>query len=160
MMLAEPRYESMLGTMVVAEAYRWLGTPWRHQGRRRGIGCDCIGFIGGVALMLSFPSARKWVSDLTTKGYGRQPDAGMLRAACNRHLVPVTDPEPGDIYCMAYEGQPKHFAILSRLGYVLHAYAFAPRMVCEMPLDGVWYDGATGRSLIVSAWRYKEVAAG
>lgn len=34
---------------VIAEARGWLGTPWHHQASLKGVGCDCIGFIRGVA---------------------------------------------------------------------------------------------------------------
>ena len=34
--------------MVVAEVLTWLGTPYRHQGRQKGVGCDCIGLVLGV----------------------------------------------------------------------------------------------------------------
>ena len=33
---------------VVAEALTWIGTPYRHQGCRKGIGCDCLGLVRGV----------------------------------------------------------------------------------------------------------------
>ena len=33
---------------VTAEARDWRGTPYRHQGRRKGGGCDCIGLVLGV----------------------------------------------------------------------------------------------------------------
>lgn len=39
-------------TLVVAEAERWLGTPYRHQGSRIGVGCDCLGLVRGVWLGL------------------------------------------------------------------------------------------------------------
>jgi NlpC/P60 family putative phage cell wall peptidase len=41
----------MTGTIadaVVAEALTWLGTPYRHQGSRKGVGCDCLGLVLGV----------------------------------------------------------------------------------------------------------------
>jgi NlpC/P60 family putative phage cell wall peptidase len=37
-----------VGDQVVAEALAWLGTPYRHQGRKRGVGCDCLGLVLGV----------------------------------------------------------------------------------------------------------------
>ena len=37
------------GQDVVAEARRWLGTPWRHQARLRGVGVDCGGLVVCVA---------------------------------------------------------------------------------------------------------------
>ena len=33
---------------IVAEASTWLGTPYRHQGSRKGVGCDCLGLVRGV----------------------------------------------------------------------------------------------------------------
>lgn len=33
---------------VVAEALTWLGTPWRHRGRMKGVGVDCAQFVLGV----------------------------------------------------------------------------------------------------------------
>ena len=33
---------------IVAEAHRWIGTPYRHQASLRGVGCDCLGLLRGV----------------------------------------------------------------------------------------------------------------
>ena len=33
---------------VVAEARRWVGTPYRHQASVRGAGADCLGLVRGV----------------------------------------------------------------------------------------------------------------
>jgi NlpC/P60 family putative phage cell wall peptidase len=33
---------------VVREALRWVGTPYRHQADRRGVGCDCVGLVRGI----------------------------------------------------------------------------------------------------------------
>ena len=29
-------------------AYSWIGTPYRHQASRKGVGCDCLGLVLGV----------------------------------------------------------------------------------------------------------------
>ena len=34
---------------VVREAKTWLGTPFHHQGRLKGVGVDCAGVIVCVA---------------------------------------------------------------------------------------------------------------
>jgi NlpC/P60 family putative phage cell wall peptidase len=34
---------------IVAEALTWEGTPYHHHAALKGIGCDCIGLIRGVA---------------------------------------------------------------------------------------------------------------
>ena len=33
---------------VIEAARAWLGTPYRHQASRRGVGADCLGLIRGV----------------------------------------------------------------------------------------------------------------
>lgn len=33
---------------IVAEARRWLGTPYRHQASVIGAGADCLGLVRGV----------------------------------------------------------------------------------------------------------------
>jgi cell wall-associated NlpC family hydrolase len=44
---------------IIAEARTWLKTPWRHQGRLKGIGCDCVGHIVCVPRALGiFPPIR------------------------------------------------------------------------------------------------------
>ena len=49
------------------EALDWLGTPYRHQGSRKGVGCDCLGLVLGVwravydaAPVLPGPYAPDW----------------------------------------------------------------------------------------------------
>ena len=34
---------------VVKEARTWIGTPFVHQGRTKGLACDCLGLMIGVA---------------------------------------------------------------------------------------------------------------
>ena len=36
------------GVTIVAAARGWIGTPYRHQGSRKGVGCDCLGLARGV----------------------------------------------------------------------------------------------------------------
>ncbi len=33
---------------IVAAARGWIGTPYRHQGQVKGVGCDCLGLVRGV----------------------------------------------------------------------------------------------------------------
>jgi cell wall-associated NlpC family hydrolase len=52
---------------VCAEARAWLGTPWRHRGRIRGVGVDCAQFVieayAGAGLIARFDTGeypRDW----------------------------------------------------------------------------------------------------
>ena len=145
---------------VVAEARSWLGTPYRHQASLKGIGADCIGFVGGVGLALGLPEAVAWAADPTVKGYGRSPDSAVLMAACRRYLDPINKAvaDLGDILVLRFDAEPQHFAILSERWprRIIHGYA-AARKVAEMSIDGEWRIGVPWHSLIVSAWRFRGV---
>jgi hypothetical protein len=48
------------GNTFIAQARTWIGTPFHHQGRLKGVGCDCLGLIVGVAedssrIFLAYP---------------------------------------------------------------------------------------------------------
>ena len=51
---------------VVDAARKWLGTPWRHQGRNTH-GIDCVGLVVVVCKGLG-------ISSYDDTGYGRDPD--------------------------------------------------------------------------------------
>ena len=144
---------------VVAEAREWVGTPYRHGQALKGAGCDCIGLIGGVPVALGLPSGDAWAADPAIKGYGRDPDPRMLLPACHRHLVPTDEPGLGDILLLRWHREPHHFAIIVQADplRIVHAYASA-RKVCETPVDGYWRAGVRWRDLILSGWRYRELA--
>ncbi|MFD1381487.1 C40 family peptidase [Fodinicurvata halophila] len=94
--------ENDLRRAVVAEARGWLGTPFRHGGRCRGAGVDCIGLAIGVAKALGLPHA-------DAAGYPRRPDEGELARGLDRLLTPCA-PEaakPGTCCaCPAVGGRP------------------------------------------------------
>lgn len=118
------REQALLASLVVSEALSWLGTPYRHQGGRKGVGCDCIGLVRGV-----------WQAV-----YGRTPEepgpyapdwaeAGgvdRLLAAARRHCVerPVGDLRAGDLILFRWRPHlpAKHAAITVEADRFIHAY--------------------------------------
>jgi NlpC/P60 family putative phage cell wall peptidase len=144
----------MNGESIIAEARTWLGTRWQHAQSCKGVGTDCIGFVGGVALACGIPEAKQWASDPRWRGYGRTPDPKVLTAACDELLdpVPVSAVECGDVLVMIHERQPfpHHFALVSQVTplHIIHAYAGA-RKVVEHIVDATW------RARIVKAYRFR-----
>ena len=144
---------------VVAEARRWVGTPFVHQGRVRGHGCDCGGLVGGIAVALGIVPADWWqiVFDPRFGGYGRQPANGVLEAVCESFMSAI-DPdaaEPGDVLLMRFADEPQHLGIVAdyRNGglSIVHALSRVGSVV-EHRLGGLW----TWR--IVGAYRMPGVA--
>ena len=116
---------------IVAAARSWLGTPFHHQGRVKGVGVDCAGLILGVAAELGIV-----LGDL--KGYGRQPDGEELLLTCRRqgHEIAPRAALPGDVYLIALQGRPQHLAFATDRG-IIHALA-QQRRVVEHRLDLYW----------------------
>lgn len=127
---------------VVAEARRWLGTPYCHQASCRGVGTDCLGLMRGLwrALIGPEPEVVAPYSPDWAEGAG---DERLLMAA-RRHLVTVPEPaaRPGDVlvFRMIGRGPVKHVGILSEGppdgGRMIHAYS--GHAVCETALTPAW----------------------
>lgn len=124
----------------VAQARTWLGSPYHHQGRLKGVGVDCIGLLVGVASELGLD-----VRNVPTN-YSRSPDSDRLfrEIATSGHLEETSDPKPGDVVFMKVYGQPTHFGLLTDAGFI---HADATFGVVEVPLDARW------RSRIVGVYK-------
>lgn len=128
----------MLGEEIVAEARRWLGTPFHHQGRLIDVGADCAGLIIGVARGLG-------LSGYDIDGYARQPDGGTLREECDREMTRVAPGgvKPGDVLLMRLGRDPQHLAIVTaaREGQptaMIHVHSEPPSVCVEHSLDARW----------------------
>lgn len=150
---------------VVAEARNWLGTPFIHQHAAKGVGCDCLGLLRGVAKVLGvFPNRPDELSRVEEfRGYGKHPDGRLLRA-CEMFLdrKPVTAIAPGDVVLLAMTGsthrEPHHSAIVgdykSCSGHLSLIHSLGPghpNKVVEHRLDNRF------RSYIVAAFAIRGV---
>lgn len=129
---------------IVDEARSWLGTPYRHQGRLKGVSVDCAGLLVCVARALGLPAL-----DMT--GYARRPD-GTLRDFVHGQTDPVAPgaQQAGDIVIFHWNNDPVHLGILTSPSSIIHAFAIN-RNVCEHAIDEKW------RRNIVGYRAFKEV---
>ena len=101
---------------VVAEALRWIGTPYHHQASCIHVGVDCIGLVRGVWRALNGREPAQ------LPGYGRDWSEATgretLLEAARRHFVEVAPDAAGagDVIVFRYRQQTvaKHVGILSR----------------------------------------------
>lgn len=139
---------------VVRAGRGWIDTPFHHQASVKGVGCDCIGLVAGVAAELHMPEAQAWLQDVRRRSYTREPDAKMLLEAASDYLVEIPIPHLGmaDIPLMRPRNgrEPMHFGILAcdHPRHLIHAYAQARRVV-ENCFEGEW------ASLTLRAYRYR-----
>jgi cell wall-associated NlpC family hydrolase len=94
---------------VVAQARAWLGTPYAHQHRARGIAADCAGLLIGVARELGIVAP-----EFDVTGYARSPDGRSLLAHCDAFMrrIPGAAMRPGDAIACRFGNDPQHIAIL------------------------------------------------
>lgn len=121
---------------VVAKAREYMNTPFKHQGRVKGVGCDCAGLLICVARDLALKDVSFDISN-----YGRLPTGDEMRWHLREHMVellpPVNPLTPGDVLLMRFEREPQHIAIVTEENYLIHSYAQI-RRVTEHRIDDVW----------------------
>ena len=126
---------------VVAEARRWIGTPYVHQASSFQAGCDCLGLIRGVWRHLYGAEPERLPN--YTLDWAEPQGEEVLWDAARRHLRPVqADPlVPGQVllFRMRQGAVAKHLGIVSAAGAApafIHAYT--RHGVVESPLPDPW----------------------
>lgn len=123
---------------IVAEARRWLGTPYRHQASIRGVGADCLGLVRGVWRELVGEEPEK--PPAYTPDWAEALGEETLLSAARRHLreIAVGAAREGDVllFRMALGAPAKHAGIVSGEDRIVHAYW--GRAVCETRLVPWW----------------------
>jgi NlpC/P60 family putative phage cell wall peptidase len=136
----------------LAAAEGWIGTPYRHQGATKGVGCDCLGLIRGVWRQIygveperPQPYARDWAE--------RGSQDRLFDAAC-RHFgapLPREAMQPGDLLLFRWRPDmaAKHAGIFAGQKSFIHAYEQAA--VIRSPLVPGW------ERRIAAVFRFPEV---
>lgn len=116
---------------IVMQARTWLDTPFRHQGRIKGVGVDCGGLLLGVGRELG-------IEVIEPPAYSMSPDPAIFPVALARYCdrILIVDRQPGDIGWFSFAGDPRHVGIFTDLG-LIHAWA-KPGKVVEHGVDATW----------------------
>ena len=126
---------------IVDEARRWIGTPYHHQGARRGAGADCLGLIRGLWVAVC-GSETESVPAYSMDWSEPQGDEALWRAA-RRHLIekPVSQEAIGDVilFRMRAGAVAKHLGVVADIGETASfVHAYSGHGVVESPLSGPW----------------------
>jgi NlpC/P60 family putative phage cell wall peptidase len=129
------------GEDVVAEARRWLGTPYCHQASCRGGGTDCLGLLRGTwrTLLGTEPElVPPYTQDWSEPG--GQED---LLAAARRWLLPKEGSgcDPGDVLVFRMRAGlvAKHVGIAATVAaHPTFIHAYSGHGVVETALSEPW----------------------
>lgn len=125
---------------LLAEARRWIGTPYQHQASRRGVGCDCLGLVRGLWRQLNGQEP------VAVPAYG--PDWSepsheeLLWKELARHMRSSSGTmKPGEIvlFRMRTGSVAKHLGILSQVEpHPKFIHAYSGHGVVENSLSQPW----------------------
>ncbi|HET8552710.1 MAG TPA: NlpC/P60 family protein [Gammaproteobacteria bacterium] len=127
---------------IVAEARRWLGTPYHHQADVRGVGVDC------AMLLVRVYHACGLIPAIEPRPY---PPDWHLHRSTERYLgwvedyaEPVDVGEPGDVALYRFGRCLSHGGIVIKESQMIHAFKRAGKVevaeLCtfEPRLAGFW----------------------
>lgn len=142
-----PSTVSEMRAAVVAEARRWIGTPFHHRQRQLGRGVDCVN------LLIAVYSAAGLVPEIELPWYAPDlhlhRDNTLLIDILNRYARPANPVFSGDIAVYGYGRSISHAAIVEDERTIIHAYAPA-ETVCRSERNSLEF-------LLASNWtRRKE----
>lgn len=126
---------------IVAEARRWIGTPYRHQASVPGAGADCLGLVRGV--WRSVYGAEPERAPAYTPDWSEPQREEALWSAARRHLVSkaVDHYDAGDVllFRMREGAVAKHLGILTATGpSASFVHAYQGHGVVESALTEAW----------------------
>ncbi len=100
---------------VVSKAREWIGTPFHHQGRLKGIGCDCLGMLIGVAQEMNLTSSGILIHDLDNTNYSRTPNVQEMHSKLEKYFqaIEIENILDGDILLMEVDNSPQHLGIVA-----------------------------------------------
>jgi len=123
---------------VIAEARKWLGTPWHHNARVLGAGVDC------AQLLVAVYHAAGLIPDIDAGEYA--PDWALHRseerflAMVSKYAVPVDEGVPGDVVMYRVGRAFSHGGIVVDERTIIHACR-ERREVCIDDVDAGLFNG-------------------
>lgn len=119
--MQRPEAQIELSDKIVAEALSWVGTPFHHQGRKKGVGVDCVGFL----LEIFRPFG---IVDFDMDGYARAPDQTLLvetldQKAIKLDVIDISIIQPVDILLFRIGRREQHVALATDNQNIVHATA-------------------------------------
>ncbi|HZQ25261.1 MAG TPA: NlpC/P60 family protein [Terriglobales bacterium] len=147
----------MKRNVIVECARTYVGTPFVHQGRVKGVGIDCVGLPLMVAEELGLKDKRgEPLHSRIGEKYSHQPQGNLVHETVGHYINRKAKPDmkAGDVVTMRFAGATSHAGIIgdSPEGLTLiHAYSGEGEACVEHLLNDEW------RNRIVGVFEFPEV---
>jgi len=163
--MTEEKDNKDLATRIVEEARSFRGTRWQHQGRLKGFGIDCAGFIVNIAInartgiSLNDSEVQSVADELQIpNNYRRRSNGEELLRLLKEHMINVPKEEmvPGDVLALCDEALhdrdiPRHLVIVTEINpYTVRIIHASEHGVVEHRMDSHW------QQRVISCWRIQE----
>lgn len=122
---------------VAQKALEFLGTPYHHQAKVKGLGVDCGQLILAVAQELNLVSPTMRVTNYSTEWHLHNTEEKMLNMLEQFNCVEKTTLEIGDIVCFKFGRVCSHLGIYLGEGQFIHARIDQGKVVINS-LSGDW----------------------
>jgi len=135
---------------IAAEARTWVGTPFRHQARLKGVGVDCAGVVEHVGKTLGV------VPNVKIMPYKMSPNSKAMRAELCKFLDQITfsQVELGDVLWFRIDVEGQHLGVVTGMEpmQMVHAFGREKVMKCiEQRVEGFW------KQRLVGCFRYRGI---
>ncbi len=145
---------SSISEQIVKVAEGYIGTPFQHQQAQRGIGIDCVNFIGNVATETGAIADANFDND-----YRRRADGSVMLRLLEKYMdyVPLrADVAVADVVAFhdgKFLDEPRHLAFIVGVTgartYICHA---SERGVVRHRMDESWW------RKVHSIWRIRNIS--
>ncbi len=129
---------------IIAEAKSWVGTPYHHQQRLKGVGVDCAQLLAGVAENVGIRDEIITPMDYSAEWHLHNEEEVMLKIMEDMGCKKTDTPEPGDIIAFRVGKAHGHLGILTSPITFVHAQLEGSTKgsvhgkVVEVFLNGDW----------------------
>jgi len=118
----------------IEELRKWIGTPFHHQGRWRGLGVDCAGLIVMPLYDLGVVDILKADNRTYQRKAGHKILLERLKLVADE--IPREEMELGDIMLFTIYKYPQHLAVKSYGNNIIHVTE--EYGVIEEEIDDMW----------------------
>lgn len=122
--------------ILIENARSWIGTPYKHQQKVKGAGCDCLGLLRGVYEEVT--GLKSESPPPYTPSWGEAQGQELMLAAAHKYLVPCDEITEGGVlvFRMKKGAVAKHCGIVTQKDAMVHAHI--RRGVVEEQLGHYW----------------------